>query len=101
MTIHLPDDLIHSIRAEVQSGRYPSEDALVAAAIRNHLGLQADQPVAAPNQPDGDPVQYKSIWEEIAELHKSVPDEAWANLPVDGSAQIDHYVYGSPKRSDP
>jgi len=37
MTIHLPEDLEQAIRAEVASGRYPSEDAFVAEAIRAYF----------------------------------------------------------------
>lgn len=34
MTINLPDDLERFIRAEVHSGRFPSEEAAVAEAVR-------------------------------------------------------------------
>jgi hypothetical protein len=37
--------------------------------------------------------------EEILEaLGAQVPDEVWAQVPTDLSSQIDHYVYGLPKR---
>lgn len=39
-----------------------------------------------------------SIWDRIIESGKSIPDEVWAELPVDGSEQLDHYLYGSPKK---
>ena len=38
MTINLPKDLESSVRAEVLSGHFPSEDDLVAAAVRAFLG---------------------------------------------------------------
>ena len=38
------------------------------------------------------------IWEVIAERMKRVPAEDWASIPHDGASQIDHYVYGLPKR---
>ncbi len=41
----------------------------------------------------------RPIWEVIAEISASVPDEEWAKLPADGAEQHDHYLYGSPKRS--
>ncbi len=40
----------------------------------------------------------KSIFEEIREIVKDVPDEVWAQLPEDGSENLDHYLYGSPKK---
>ena len=41
---------------------------------------------------------HKPIWEIADELRKTVPEEEWAKLPPDGAAQLDHYIYGSPKR---
>jgi Arc/MetJ-type ribon-helix-helix transcriptional regulator len=37
MTINLPKDLENSVRAEVLSGHFPSEDDMVAAAVREYL----------------------------------------------------------------
>jgi hypothetical protein len=41
----------------------------------------------------------RRIWEVIAENMKDVPAEDFAALPKDGLNQIDHYVYGVPKRT--
>mgnify|MGYP001316472067 CR=1 FL=1 len=38
------------------------------------------------------------IWERIAALTTDAPPEEIAKLPPDGAAQIDHYLYGHPKR---
>ncbi len=43
MTIHLPEDLARSIRDEVLRGHFPSEDALVAAAVRDFLQHKQEQ----------------------------------------------------------
>jgi hypothetical protein len=40
----------------------------------------------------------KPIWEVIAEISASVPDEEWAKLPADGAKNLDHYLYGAPKK---
>jgi Arc/MetJ-type ribon-helix-helix transcriptional regulator len=50
MTIHLPDDLEHSVRSLVQCGRFASEDEAVAAAVRSFL---RQQEVPAPQQGPG------------------------------------------------
>jgi hypothetical protein len=42
----------------------------------------------------------RPIWEEILELTKDIPPEELDKLPVDGAAQIDHYLYGAPKRPE-
>jgi Arc/MetJ-type ribon-helix-helix transcriptional regulator len=43
MTIHLPQDLENSIRFMVASGRYRSEDELVAQAVRSFLRQKQDE----------------------------------------------------------
>ena len=40
----------------------------------------------------------RPIWERIIEMSAEIPDEEWAKLPSDGSANHDHYLYGSPKK---
>lgn len=40
------------------------------------------------------------IWERLAKLAAEAPPEELAKLPTDGASQHDHYLYGSPKRSD-
>jgi hypothetical protein len=40
----------------------------------------------------------REIEDEIARIAASVPREAWASLPNDLSEQLDHYIYGTPKR---
>jgi antitoxin component of MazEF toxin-antitoxin module len=40
------------------------------------------------------------IWERIAARAATTPPEEVAKLPADGAAQIDHYLYGHPKRPE-
>jgi hypothetical protein len=40
----------------------------------------------------------RAIWEIVEELTRQIPSEAWAELPTDGSTNIDHYLYGAPKK---
>jgi len=41
----------------------------------------------------------RRIWDVIADNMKDVPPADFAALPEDGLSQIDHYVYGVPKRT--
>ena len=41
------------------------------------------------------------VWERLLAIMADVPDEELAKLPTDGAAQVDHYVYGTPKREEP
>jgi len=40
----------------------------------------------------------RPIWEVITEIMKDVPDDVFDRLPKDGASQVDHYIYGLPKR---
>jgi predicted DNA-binding antitoxin AbrB/MazE fold protein len=40
------------------------------------------------------------IWERIAARAAETPQEELARLPADGAAQIDHYLYGHPRRPE-
>jgi antitoxin component of MazEF toxin-antitoxin module len=40
------------------------------------------------------------IWERLAALTADAPPEELDKLPPDGAAQIDHYLYGHPKRPE-
>ena len=42
----------------------------------------------------------RPISEIFEELSSQIPLEEWAALPRDGAEQHDHYLYGSPKRSN-
>ncbi len=39
-----------------------------------------------------------SLAEQITELARDLPQEVVDQLPTDGAAEHDHYLYGSPKR---
>ena len=45
------------------------------------------------------PVDDRPIWERIASLAEALPDEVIKDLPTDGASQLDHYLYGAPKRT--
>lgn len=40
----------------------------------------------------------RPIEEVLGEIGARVPPEEWARLPTDFSDQLDHYLYGTPKR---
>lgn len=39
----------------------------------------------------------KPLWQRIVQIGASVPPEDWAEMPTDGSINLDHYLYGAPK----
>jgi hypothetical protein len=41
----------------------------------------------------------RPIWEVMLDNLKDVPPEEFAALPKDGASEVDHYLYGHPKRN--
>lgn len=93
MGILLNPDLESRIAAKVQSGRYSSADEVVDEGLSL---LEARDAGAEPAKP----IDGASMAEMIAEIAAQVPDEEWSRLPTDLSRNIDHYLYGSPRRSE-
>jgi len=47
---------------------------------------------------NGHPAGRVAIWDKIEEIMRDVPDEVLASIPTDGSLNVDHYLYGAPKK---
>jgi hypothetical protein len=47
---------------------------------------------------EGQTPAVRHVWEVIADNMADVPLEEFAKLPQDGASQVDHYLYGHPKR---
>lgn len=93
MTIVLNPKLEQRIAAKVESGEYRSADEVVEKGLDL---LESERTV-----PQGNAVKdERPIWEVIAEISRSVPAEAWENVPTDLSKNLDHYLYGAPKVSE-
>lgn len=43
-------------------------------------------------------VPKKTIWDKLDERLKDVPPEEFAEIPADASQNLDHYLYGTPKK---
>jgi len=41
----------------------------------------------------------RSLEEKIAEIVSRVPEEEWNRLPSDMGDDLDHYIYGTPRRA--
>lgn len=38
------------------------------------------------------------IWEVIEKMNSEAPPGTWDDVPTDGSINVDHYLYGAPKK---
>ena len=43
-------------------------------------------------------VKDQNIWDKLEDLLSDIPDEEFDSFPIDASANIDHYLYGSMKK---
>jgi Arc/MetJ-type ribon-helix-helix transcriptional regulator len=97
MTIIVSKDVESTINEAVQSGHFASADEMITKLVREYED-RMQLPTASEQEPA--PAKRKPLWERAAELRQSIPAEEWDKLPTDGARQLDHYIYGSPKRTD-
>jgi hypothetical protein len=77
--------------------------AAIAAALeelqeREHVANADDESNGHETNASAPKEASKPIWEIFEEASRDIPDEVLARLPTDLAAQVDHYVYGLPKR---
>jgi len=77
---------------QIEDSRLPwrGEAEVVITVLEPEEGVLQKQP------------QYDSsarpFWAEVIEIGASIPMDEWDKVPTDLSKNIDHYLYGSPKR---
>lgn len=84
MAANLEDQLIDKVRA------LPPEKQQEALRLLDTLTAGAGSEAT-----DAD---RRPIWEIVAEINAGLPADTWENVPTDGSINLDHYLYGAPKR---
>ena len=47
---------------------------------------------------EGTDVDRRPIWELVDTINARLPADTWENVPTDGSINLDHYLYGAPKK---
>jgi hypothetical protein len=88
LILELPDNKEAALKAKAQS-QGVSPEQFVQSIVDRELAQEVSPVVSSPR---------RRISQRIAEIMADVPAEAFASLPKDGARQIDHYVYGLPKR---
>jgi hypothetical protein len=86
MAANLEDQLIDKVRALPPDKRQEALRLLNALASAPH------------SEPNGTGVDRRPIWELAEEINAGLPADTWDNVPVDGSINLDHYLYGAPKQ---
>ncbi|HXQ74472.1 MAG TPA: hypothetical protein VN844_28465 [Pyrinomonadaceae bacterium] len=84
MAANLEDQLIDKVRA------LPPNKQREALRLLDSLAMDAES--------EGTEVDRKSIWELVDTINAGLPADTWENVPTDGSINLDHYLYGAPKK---
>jgi hypothetical protein len=87
--IDLSDDQAAALRAKAAAQGLSLEEWLRTLAEQSSSATLSSAAMKRENTP---------IWDIIADNMKNVPPEDIAALPKEGASQIDHYLYGHPKR---
>jgi plasmid stability protein len=82
LTIDLRDDEVALLAARARAQGVSAEQYARIVLEHDLRSGSAKQPVS----------------QAIREIWTDMPDDVRAKLPRDGASQIDHYVYGLPKR---
>jgi hypothetical protein len=90
MTIRLSPELERRIQERVEAGLSESVEEFVENVVRTAL---------ASNEFTGRTEGRKSASALFDEIWNDTPNEALQSLPDDGAEQVDHYIYGVPKRA--
>ena len=91
VTIELSEEQAEALKVQAAEHGLSVEDWL------QKLAAQQAEDAAALSVESGKP--YRPIWDVIRDNMEDVPPKELAALPKDGASQIDHYVYGLPKRN--
>jgi uncharacterized protein (UPF0261 family) len=83
LTIHLADEQESALRPKAEAE-----------------GIAAEQHAQQVLERAIEPAKRKHISEVIRERISKVQPEIMAALPTDGASQLDHYIYGLPKREE-
>jgi hypothetical protein len=103
MDVQLSEESRRFIADQVAAGRYPTEEAVLEDAIsrmRQEVHPPRDDEAPA-DAVEATPAVPRPLWEVIMEIARRVPAGEWAKIPDDASYQLDHYLYGAPKKPAP
>lgn len=80
------------------------EQRTLTAFLSQRLGLAEGrkelQRIKEKTEQDNRPWSGKSILQLVDDLNAEIPPEVLEQQPHDGAEEHDHYIYGTPKKSD-
>src|SRR5438094_8343161 len=94
LVIDLPPDLERRLEEEAALKGQAAQDY-----ARTILAEQLRQPPVTEIPAEGK-ATVRPIWQVAAEIMRDVPDEELQRLPTDLAENLDHYLYGAPKKQE-
>lgn len=88
LNIEIPDTLESALKARADE-RGLSAANYASEVLERELRSSESQ----------DKANEEPIWEVVSDIMSGVPDEVFDRLPRDAASEVDHYIYGLPKRS--
>lgn len=88
LNVEIPDMLAPALKARADERGVSASNHASQVLERD---LRSTEIQAKPNE--------APIWDVVTDIMKDVPDEVFERLPRDAASQVDHYLYGLPKRS--
>lgn len=87
-------------RGHVHNGVVQFDDPVaLPEGVAVNVELISSDAQALPKPVEERPSEGKAAIEaELAEIWQDLPAAEWSKLPADLSSQLDHYIYGTPKK---
>ncbi len=86
MAANIEQELIEKVRALPPDKQREALGYLDALAAKDSVGAAEAG------------LDKRPVWEVIEEMNRLSPPDTWDGVPTDGSINLDHYLYGAPKR---
>ena len=84
MAANVEDQLIDKVRA--------------LSPDKQREALRLLESLAEDNSSEVIEANRRSIWQVVDEINAGLPADTWENVPTDGSINLNHYLYGAPKK---
>lgn len=94
ITIELPVELEERLAQEAARNGQAAPD-YARMILAEQLKPSPDRPASS-----GGEANPRPIWQVAAETMQGVPEDELERLPVDLSENLDHYLYGAPKKQE-
>jgi hypothetical protein len=102
MDIRFTPEIERIVQYHQASGAYRSPESVLTQALYALRELEAmpktEKTKSAAQRKEKTGKDAPSVLDIIRDAWEAIPDEEFEAMPEDGAEQVDHYIYGTPKR---